>query len=71
VADQADANKDEKISPQELAALAGKWWVEWSGGQGGSLTEQQIAEGLVKSFPLPPGFGGPGGPGGPPPGLKP
>ncbi len=63
--EQADANKDGKITSQEFAALAEKWWRDWDGTKTGSLTEPQIGEGLAKSFPPPPGFDGPPpGPGG-------
>ncbi len=66
ITQQADADKDEKVTAKELNALAEKWWNEWDSAKAGSLNEQQLSDGLVKAFPMPPGFGGPGGPGGGP-----
>ncbi len=65
VVEQADADKDQKVSSTEWMALARKWWGDWDPGKSGALNADQLADGLVKSFPMPPGFGGPGGgPGG-------
>lgn len=62
----ADADKNDQVTPKEFAALAEKWWTEWDTGKTGKLSEEQLGDGLVKAFPMPPGFGGPGGgPGGP------
>lgn len=63
----ADTDKNDQVTAKELAALAEKWWTEWDTAKTGKLTEEQLGDGLVKAFPMPPGFGGPGGPGGPPP----
>lgn len=63
----ADSDRDDRVTTSEWNALAGKWWAEWDAAKAGKLGEAQLAEGLSKAFPPPPGFGGPGGPGGPPP----
>ncbi len=56
----ADVNKDERVSPTEWTAMAERWWGEWDLDKKGTLNEAQLAEGLAKVFPPPPGFGGPG-----------
>ncbi len=62
----ADADKNDQVTPKEFSALAEKWWNDWDTGKTGKLSEEQLGDGLVKAFPMPPGFGGPGGgPGGP------
>ena len=69
VLQQADADQNDKVSASELQKLGEKWWQEWDVEKTGSLTEEQLGNGLVKAFPMPPGFGGPGrGPVGPGPG---
>jgi hypothetical protein len=69
VLQQADLDHNDKVSASELQKLGEKWWQEWDVEKTGSLTEEQLGNGLVKAFPMPPGFGGPGrGPGGPGPG---
>lgn len=63
VLEQADADKDQKVTSTEMMALAGKWWSDWDSGKTGALNADQLANGLVKTFPMPPGLGGPeGGP---------
>lgn len=69
VLQQADADRNNKVSPAELRQLGEKWWADWDVDKTGSLTEEQLGNGLVKAFPMPPGLGGPGrGPGSPGPG---
>lgn len=69
----SDTDKDGRISAPEWKALAARWWSQWDKSGKGSVTEEQIVDGLSAVFPPPPGFGGPGGPagrggpGGPPP----
>lgn len=66
VLQKADQDHNEKASLAELQKLAEKWWNEWEAAGNGSLTEQQLGDGLSKAFPMPQGMGGPGrGPGGP------
>ncbi len=69
-----DADKDGKLTRDELAAGAKKFIAEFDKDKKGSLEEAQIAEALNRAFPRPQGFpGGPpgGGPPGPPPGGGP
>ena len=62
VTDAADADDDGKITAREWTAMAERWWTQWDKAQKGSVTEEQIVDGLSAVFPPPPGFGGPGGP---------
>ena len=62
VTDAADADHDGKITAREWTAMAERWWTQWDKAQKGSVTEEQIVDGLSAVFPSPPGFGGPGGP---------
>lgn len=62
VTDAADTDHDGKITAREWTAMAERWWTQWDKAQKGSVTEEQIVDGLSAVFPPPPGFGGPGGP---------
>ena len=59
VTDAADADHDGKITTREWNAMAQRWWTQWDKAQKGSVTEEQIVDGLSAVFPPPPGFGGP------------
>ncbi len=66
VLQKADQDHNEKVSLAELQKLAETWWNEWDAAGNGSLTDQQLGDGLSRTFPMPQGIGGPGrGPGGP------
>lgn len=60
-----DADKDGKLSKEELLAGAVKFFKECDKGKTGSITENALADGINRLMPGPPGGGpGPGGPGG-------
>lgn len=66
VLQKADQDHNEKASLAELQKLAETWWNEWDAAGNGFLTDQQLGDGLSRTFPMPQGIGGPGrGPGGP------
>jgi spore coat protein CotH len=71
-----DADKDGKVSKDELIAGVKQFFKDSDKDKKGHLDEQTLAAGLNRVFPRPPGFGPPGGgpggpPGGPPPGGGP
>jgi outer membrane protein assembly factor BamB len=59
----ADRDKDGSLTHAELKSTFEKWFVEWDAGKAGSLTEEQLRDGLVAALPRPDRGGGPGGPG--------
>ncbi len=59
-----DSDRDGKVSKDEWVAGVRKFFEDTDKDKKGRLDEKQIAEGLNRLFPRPPGFG-PGGPGGP------
>jgi spore coat protein H len=62
-----DADKDGKVSKEELAAGVKKFFKVCDRDNKGMVDEQAIADALARLMPPPPGFGPPGGgPGGPP-----
>jgi spore coat protein H len=60
VTNQADEDKNGQVTAKEMAALADRWWTTWNPEKADAITQDQIAEGLTKIFPPPPGFGPPG-----------
>jgi spore coat protein CotH len=69
-----DTDKDGKVSKDELLAGARKFFKDTDKDKKDKLDEKQIAEGLSRLLPAPPGFGpqpGSPGPGGPPGGFGP
>jgi spore coat protein H len=72
--EQGDANHDKRLTIEEIAALADRWFKAWDKPHSGKLTNDQLRDGLNAALTLkapPPGFGGPPGggrPGGGPPG---
>jgi hypothetical protein len=60
----ADADQDGSLTRAELKSIFTKWYDQWDSGQSGSLTQEQLRDGLNDALPRP-RFGGPGGPGGP------
>jgi hypothetical protein len=69
VLEKADADHDGKVTAEEFHRLGEAWFVRWDSTKTGSLTEDQVRDGLSAEFPPPPGFGPP--PGGGPPGASP
>lgn len=67
-----DANKDSRLSDQEIAEGFSGWFTKWDDQKSGLLAEAQVRAGLNAVLPQP-NFGGPGGPGrggmGGPPGM--
>ncbi|HET6250814.1 MAG TPA: c-type cytochrome domain-containing protein [Tepidisphaeraceae bacterium] len=63
----ADSDKDGSLTEAELKATFGKWAGAWDAQKTGSLTQEQIADGLNQVLPRP-NFQGREGPGGPGPG---
>jgi outer membrane protein assembly factor BamB len=64
-----DSNKDGSLTGGEMKDAFSKWSTKWDTEKSGTLTEDQLREGLTAALPPPnfggPGFGGPGrGPGG-------
>jgi outer membrane protein assembly factor BamB len=61
-----DANKDGSLTRSEMKETFTKWSTEWDKEKSGSLTAEQLQDGLSAVLPRP-NFGGPGGrgPGGP------
>jgi hypothetical protein len=57
---RADADKDGKVTRDELMAAAGKLFDEFDKGKSGKLDEMAFGELLNALFPLP-NFGPPGG----------
>ena len=74
--DALDADKDGKLSKDELIAGTKKFYADCDKEKKNALTAEQVAEGLNRVLPQPQGFpggpppGGPGGPGGPPGGFR-
>lgn len=64
-----DADKDAKVSREELTAGAKKFFEDADKDKKGALDEKQLAEGLNRIIPRPPGFGPPPGGAAPPPGT--
>jgi hypothetical protein len=65
IAKAADKDKDGKVTAAELKALAGEWFGKFDTAGAGSLSAEQLGEGLSALLPPPPGFPPPGGgPGG-------
>ncbi|MBL8795566.1 MAG: CotH kinase family protein [Planctomycetia bacterium] len=64
-----DADKDANVSREELTAGAKKFFADADKDKTGKLDEKQLAEGLNRIIPRPPGFGAPPGGGAPPPGT--
>jgi spore coat protein CotH len=60
-----DANKDSKLSKEELVAGTTKFFAESDSEHAGKLDQEGITAALERVMPGPPGFGPPGG--GPPP----
>ena len=58
-----DANKNGALTRAELQQTFGKWFGEWDREKRGSLTEENLRDGLTAVLPRP-DFGGPGGPDG-------
>ena len=65
VMSQADKNSDQKLSKEELTALADAWFDKLDKDKIDKVTQDQFVERLPEILPPPPGFGPPGG--GPPP----
>lgn len=63
----ADTDKDGSLTRAELKDTFAKWFTLWDAQKTGSVTEDQIRDGLNATLPAP-SFGGPGGPGGGRPG---
>jgi len=51
-----DANKDGKVTREELANTLAKWFREWDEGSKGSLDEAALGRGLNRLLGPPPGF---------------
>jgi len=63
-----DADHDDKLTREECVQGFSKWFDSWDPGKTGSITNDQLRDGINQTF-VPPG-GGPGGPpGGPPSGA--
>ncbi len=54
-----DADKNGKVSEEELAAGMKRLFAEWDRDKNGTLDQRELADGLQKLAP-PPAFGGPG-----------
>ena len=68
-----DADKDGSVNQAEMRAAFAKWFADWDKEKTGSLTEEQVRDGLTAMLPRPDfsafggfGGGGPGGDAGPP-----
>jgi spore coat protein H len=59
ILERADVDRNGKAGLAELGKLAETWWGEWDVAGNGYLTDQQLADGLGKAFPMPRGMGGP------------
>lgn len=57
-AKMADADANGQISSEEFQALAQRWFSEWDADADGTLTAEQLRDGLAKAFPAP-NFNGP------------
>lgn len=62
VLEALDADKDGRVSRDELAAGVKKFFRDCDKGGGGKLDEKALAEGINRLFPPPPPGGGRGGP---------
>jgi Planctomycete cytochrome C/EF hand len=56
----ADTDKDGSLTRAELKGTFAKWFTLWDAQKAGSVTEEQIRDGLNAALPAP-SFGGPGG----------
>jgi spore coat protein CotH len=56
-----DGDKDGKVTKEEFLAGVKRFFQDCAKGEKTSLDEKQIAAGLDRIFPAPPGFGPPGG----------
>ncbi len=63
---QADANRDGKVTREELREMGGRWFSAWDARGDGRVGEEALREGLNRSLAA-----GPGAPGGPPAGGGP
>jgi hypothetical protein len=59
--DRLDTDKDGKLSKDELTAGVKQFFKDCDRDGKGTVDEKQLAEGLNRLFPAPPGFGPPGG----------
>jgi len=60
----ADSNKDGQVAAAEMKSAFGQWFTQWKGGNGTTLDEEQLRNGL-SALPPRPIQGGPGGGRGP------
>jgi hypothetical protein len=60
-----DADKNQSVSKEEFEKGFARWFESWDADKAGSLTEEQMRDGINRDL-APRGFGGPPGPGGPP-----
>jgi Ca2+-binding EF-hand superfamily protein len=58
---RADANKDGKVTADELVTASSALFNEVDKDKDGELNEEELAAGVALLFPRPGGFGGPGG----------
>jgi hypothetical protein len=59
---QGDQNRDGKLSREEFQSLGAKWFADWDKKKSGSLSADQLRDGLGGAF-APPNGGPPGPPG--------
>ena len=68
-----DADKDGQVNQSEFTGGLARWFAEWDTRKQGSVSGDELRDGLNKTLMSPPpgsGPGGPGGPGGGGPGLQ-
>jgi outer membrane protein assembly factor BamB len=58
----ADGDKDGRLTREELKATFGAWFNQWDSAKSGSLSEEQVRDGLNAALPRPGSGGGPGDP---------
>lgn len=56
---QADRNSDQKLTKEELIALADAWFNKFDSGKTGKLSQEDFTTGLREFLPEPPGFAPP------------